>query len=351
MVQFENSTKELGGEANQPLRRGVSIVIPSWNGRHLLEKYLPSVASAAAGYGSSEQTEIIVVDDASTDGTQGWLNAHYPAIYIASNSRNMGFAPTANRGARMARNPLVYLVNNDVALEPGTLPPLAAHFEHPNVFAVAGEVYDYDTGSLRGAGQIGELRRGFLGVHRRYYVPGANKSEAIERPNPPWLTLFASGGSAMFDREKFLALGGFDESFAPFGWEDVELSLRAWKQGLEVHYEPRSRVRHQFSSTITPKFKRRQVRAVYERNRLMAHWLHLDNPTAITGNILFLSAKLIGSPVVGRWELWSATAQALGCARGIQAKRREYKSKQQRTLVEVLRLVAAQAGRPGATPL
>lgn len=335
------------GETNKPLRRGVSIVIPSWNGRHLLEKYLPSVFNAAAAYGAPEQTEIIVIDDASTDETRRWLNIHYPAVRVVWNSRNMGFAPTANRGVQMARNPLVYLVNNDVAPEPGALPPLTFHFDQSGVFAVASEVYDYDTGALRGAGQIGELRRGFLGVHRRYCVP----SDESEGSSSSWLTLFATGGSAMFDREKFLALGGFDESFAPFGWEDVELSLRAWKQGLEVHYEPRSRVRHQFSSTIAPKFKRRQVRAVYERNRLIAHWLHLDTSAAIADNVLFLLAKLLGSPVVGRWELWSATAQALSRTSAIRAKRREYQSKQQRTLTEVLRLVAARADRPGATPL
>lgn len=336
------------GKASNALQCGVSVVIPSWNGRQLLEKYLPIVIESATAYEnlSHQETEIIVVDDSSSDGTCAWLRARCARVRAASNERNLGFAPTVNRGVRMARYPLVYLLNNDVAIEPGTLPALAAHFDEPRVFAAASQVYDYDTGVLRGAGQVGQLRRGFLGVHQRYFVAGP-----AQESGAPWLTLFATGGSAMFDREKLLALGGFDEMFAPFGWEDVELSIRAWKRGFEVHYEPQSRVWHQFSSTIAPKFSRREVRAIYERNRLLAHWLHLDSSAEIAANALFLGAKLFGSIFAGRWELWSATTQALKLVSEIRAKRREYARTQQRTLSDVLRQIAGQTRRAGAVIL
>lgn len=336
------------GKVSKALQCSISIVIPSWNGRQLLEKYLPSVIEAATAYEnlSHQETEIIVVDDASKDGTCAWLSARHASVRTVANERNLGFAPTVNRGVRMARHPLVYLLNNDVAIEPGTLPPLAAHFDKPDVFAVASQVYDYDTGILRGAGQVGQLRRGFLGVHRRYFVAGPAQASG-----EPWLTLFATGGSAMFDREELLALGGFDETFAPFGWEDVELSIRAWKRGFEVHYEPQSRVWHQFSSTIAPKFSRREVRTIYERNRLLAHWLHLDSSTEIATNAFSLGAKLFASVFVGRWELWSATTQALKQVSKIRTKRREYASRQQRMLSGVLRQIAGQTHRAGAAIL
>ncbi len=334
---------------NQAIQRSLSIVIPSWNGRELLEKYLPSVVSAATAYQapsqrlSGQKIEIIVVDDASTDGTCAWLNTHYASVRAERNERRLGFAPTVNRGVRAARYPLVYVLNNDVAIEPGTLPPLADHFTHSDVFAVASQVYDYDTGVLRGAGQVGEFRRGFLGVHRRYFA-----ADRAPNPGAPWLTLFATGGSSMFDREKLLALGGFDEMFAPFGWEDVELSLRAWKQGFEAHYEPQSRVWHQFSSTIAPRFSRREVRTIYERNRLLAHWLHLDSPLQITVHAVSLLVKLLVSAFTGGWEMWSATAQALKLMHRIRAKRRELRGKQRRKLNDVLCQVAGQMNRPGA---
>src|SRR5437773_6934011 len=329
--------------AGQP---GLSIVIPSWNGRALLEKFLPTVVDAGTAFEAAcrQPCEIIIADDASEDDTRAWLAAQFPnARFEGSGERGpVGFAPTANRGVRAARYALVYVVNNDVALEPATLPPLAAHFVSPRVFAVASQVYDYDTGVLSGAAQLGEFRRGFLGIHRRYFVPSPAE------PLGPWLTLFATGGSSLFDREKFLALGGFDEAFAPFGWEDVELSLRAWKQGFELRYEPRSSVWHQFSSTIAPRFSRREVRAIYERNRLLAHWLHLETPAQAATHAAFLLAKCLAAACIGRVEIWSAVAQAVKRRDDVRAKRRQLRATEQRALSDVLGQIAEELTRPGA---
>jgi O-antigen biosynthesis protein len=340
-----------------PLQSGLSVVIPSWNGRTLLERYLPTVVGAVGAFESvcGQPTEIIVADDASTDGTCDWVASRYPSLRLEPAIERVGFAPTANRGVRAARYPLVYLVNNDVALEPATLPPLAAHFRSGGLvagtgpvppFAVASQVYDFDSGRLAGAGQLGEFRRGFIGIHRRYFVPDPEAHGEY-----PWLTLFATGGSSMFDRRKFLDLGGFDESFAPFGWEDVELSLRAWKQGLEVHYEPRSAVWHEFSSTIKPAYSRRYVRTIYERNRLLAHWYHLDTGREKADHMSFLALKLLGAVFSGHWELWPATGRALRRWDEVTRKREGLASRRQMSLSDVLRRVTAQADRPGAVVL
>jgi GT2 family glycosyltransferase len=329
-------------QTNQRVQRGLSIVIPSWNGLGLLEKFLPTVTGSAAAFQArcQQPAEILVADDGRDGATSAWLGAKYPSVRYEPSDRRAGFAPTVNRGVRAARYSLVYVLNNDVALEPGTLPPLARHFAAPEAFAVASQVYDYASGALRGAGQLGEFRRGFLGIHRRYFA-------TLSDVDQPWLTLFATGGSSMFDREKFLALGGFEELFAPYGWEDVELALRAWKQGFEVRYEPESRVWHQFSSTITPSFPRREVRAVYERNRLLAHWLHLDTPLQFTAHTSFLLAKLLGAGFAGRWESWSAALQALAMWQQIRARRQGLRAGQQRKLMDILLQISRQLDRPG----
>lgn len=321
---------------------GISIVVPNWNGRALLEKFLPSIVESARAFETAcgEPTEILIADDASTDDSEEWLRAHWPEVRFEPSSRRLGFAPAANRGVRAARFSLVYLVNNDVALTSTTLPPLAAHFRDANVFAVTGNAYDFATGVLRGAGQRGRFRRGFFGVHSRFFVP-----------SPPaqmqqLMTLYATGGSSLFDREKFIAVGGFEETFAPYGWEDVELSLRAWKYGFDVRYEPHSAIWHQFSSTIGSKVSRRKANAVYDRNRLLTHWLHLDTYGEKAAHALGVAAKLLTNPLIGRLEYWQAFAQALAVLRQIKARRAELKKSQQRSLAEVVSMIEKQMSRP-----
>ena len=321
---------------------GISVIIPNWNGRALLQKFLPTVMESARAFevSSGQATEIVIADDASTDDTEAWLLAHWPAVRFESSPHRQGFAPTANRGVRAARFRPVYLVNNDVALVPTTLPSLAEHFRDPAVFAATGDAYDFATGILRGAGQRGRFRRGFLSVHSRFFVSS---------PTPqfePLITLYATGGSSLFDRDKFLALGGFEEVFAPYGYEDVELSLRAWKQGYEVRYEPRSAVWHQFSSTIGSRISPRQATAVYDRNRLLTHWLHLDTPAQKAAHVAGVAGKLLTTPLLGRFEYWQAFAQALSLRQRVRPRREELRKTQQRTLAEVLRKIENLMSRP-----
>ncbi len=137
-------------------------------------------------------------------------------------------------------------MNNDVEVEPDAVDALAGAFgdDDAKLLAVHSRMIDLATGREVGTGKMGGFWRGFLRVHRSY-IPRPSA------PGPFW-SMFATGGSAMFQRALFLELGGFDPIFAPFYLEDVELSYRAWKRGLTVRYEPRSVVRHQFSSTIAP---------------------------------------------------------------------------------------------------
>ena len=312
-------------------REGLSIVIPSWDGQALLERFLPSVVTSARRLESDRSwpVEIVVADDASRDATANWLAFHYPRVCFKAGDVHRGFAATVNRGVRAARFPLVYLLNNDVLLDEVSLHPLIDHFRDESVFAVASQVYDYRTGSLQGAGQLFRFRRGFLSVHRRYVVSAEAASVAAR-----WRSGFARGGSTLFDRRKFRQLGGFDEIFSPFGWEDVELSLRAWRLGWEIRHEARSCVWHDFSSTITGRFSHRRRRHIYARNRLLAHWIHLDTASQWSVHLLFLLLKLVSQPWAGQGEIWAATGQALLQWRQVLARRD--RASYRRSLREVL---------------
>src|SRR5439155_11860351 len=93
---------------------GVSIVIPSWNGRALLEQFLPTVVDAAGAFEAAcrQPSEIVIADDASEDDTRAWLAAQFPDVRFESSGEGAGpagFAPTVNRGVRAARYALVYV--------------------------------------------------------------------------------------------------------------------------------------------------------------------------------------------------------------------------------------------------
>jgi len=245
----------------------VSIVIPTWNGLELLEHFLPSVIAATRQYAQTTKspTEILIVDDGSTDATIAWLagigfaedsqefdrvddgsrqrsaEPEATALRVLRNERNYGFGETCNRGFKAASFPLVFLLNNDVEVASDAVAPLVENFVDDSVFAAHCRVFEFDSGIECGTGKVGSFAQGFIRVHRSYVPAPASQNPAthvdsssqIERREPLY-TMFASGGSAMFDREKFLQLGGFERLLSPAYWEDVEISYRAWKRGYTV---------------------------------------------------------------------------------------------------------------------
>jgi GT2 family glycosyltransferase len=313
----------------------VSIVIPTWNGRHLLEEFLPSVIAAAERFNAvtGGAIEIVVVDDGSTDGTREWLDTRAATTPVALRSvrldRNAGFAAAANRGVRDARHPLVLLLNNDLEIDCEAILPLVRHFTDDRLFAVHCRAIDASTGRTAGRGQTGRFRRGFLRVHESF-EPG-------EGAPAPFRSLFASGGSAMFSRHRFLELGGFDELFAPYYYEDVELSYRAWKRGLDVHYEPASTVRHRFSSTIG-RLRDARVERISFRNRLLLHWIHLHDRRWLAMHVLWVPAAAIASLATLRGQRLFGMVDAIGRLSEVRPRRTRERAAARRSDRQVIEL-------------
>src|ERR1700687_5178565 len=123
-----------------------SVVIPNWNGRDLLAKYLPSVIEALSG---SPNNEIIVVDNASTDGSIEFLSEHFPSLKVLALDRNLGFGGGSNAGIRAARNDIVVLLNSDMRGQPEFLAPLLQPFNDEKLFAVSCQIYFTDPAKVR----------------------------------------------------------------------------------------------------------------------------------------------------------------------------------------------------------
>ena len=302
----------------------VSIVIPSWNGRHLLERFLPSVLGAATEYRRSSRAacEIIIVDDASTDETIDWLEKVFESeVNWLRRQRNGGFAVACNNGFRAARYPLLLLLNNDVEIEAGFIQPLVEHFSDPGVFAATGKVFELDTRVFCNGGKVGRFRHGYWSMYANYDIRGEEGAALLQ--SRQLLSVTAIGGFSMFDRIKLMSLGGFDELMSPYHWEDIDLSYRGWKRGWEVRYEPRAVGYHNASSTIGAHYRKRAVELVAVRNRLIFHWKNVHSWTMWISHLWMTLFLLLFSVFKLDFLYYRAFWQALGVMGGIRRKRRE----------------------------
>jgi len=265
-----------------------SVVIPNWNGRDLLERYLPSVIDALAGHAANE---IIVVDNGSTDGSTQMLHEKFPGVRVVALDRNLGFGGGSNAGFRAAKNDIVVLLNSDMRVAPDFLAPLLAGFADEKTFAVSCQIFFSDPSKLREETGLtqGWWENGGLRVRHRI-------DPAITDLYP---CFYGGGGSCAFDRRKFLELGGFDQLFRPFYLEDTELSYLAWKCGWKVLYQPRSIVYHEHRGTIGKRFSQSEIELVLKKNFILFCWKNIHEWPRLASHFFFTFAGAVLSVIFG----------------------------------------------------
>ena len=272
-----------------PSTTAVSVVIPTWNGKDLLEKYLPSVVEALAG---NPLNEIIVVDNRSSDGTAEYLLSRYPTVRVLEMRRNYGFGGGSNAGFRAARNDIVILLNNDMRVDPGFVAPLLEGFrDDKKVFAVSCQIFFSDPNRLREETGLteGSWEHGALHVRHR-------DDASITGLFP---CFYGGGGSCAFDRRKFLELGGFDHLYSPFYLEDTDLGYMAWKRGWKVLYQPHSVVYHEHRGTIGRKFSAAYIEGVLKKNFILFAWKNIHSWRMLLANFGYIAASSVISVLLG----------------------------------------------------
>jgi len=288
--------------------RSASVVIPNWNGRDLLERYLPSIVEALAG---NADNEIIVVDNGSSDGSVAMLQERFPSVRVLALDRNLGFGGGSNAGFRAAKNDIVVLLNSDMRVQPDFLAPLLAGFTDEQVFAVSCQIFFSDPEKLREETGLtqGWWENGGLRVRHR-------DDPAITDVYP---CFYGGGGSCAFDRRKFLELGGFDEILRPFYLEDTDLGFMAWKRDWKVLYQPRSVVYHEHRGTIGKKFSQSQIDLVLKKNFILFCWKNIHEWPRLWSHFFFTFAGAVLSIFFGDsperanlWGLWKAFLQLPG---------------------------------------
>ena len=313
---------------------GVSIVIPTWKGKHLLEAYLPSVIAAGEVYRkkSAAGLEILVVEDGSGDDTAAWLRSIYGAqVSVVEHERNMGFAASCNTGFSAARHPVVLLLNNDVRLKEDCIGPMLEHFSDAFVFAVTGKMFNQKGDVFCNGGKLARFRRGMWSTYENYdLLPWV-------RPDASLLSFSAIGAFSAFDRKKFLEIGGFDPLV--FLVEDIEISYRAWKRGWFVKYEPRSVAYHDASQTIDTHFKKSSIDMLSRRNRILIHWMLLHDPAMFRRHVLVMAGRLLISWLLLDWRFYWAIFTGLQNLERIRTKRAETRRCMVRSDRELLELL------------
>jgi GT2 family glycosyltransferase len=275
-------------EPTKPCNESASVVIPNWNGKDLLEKYLPSVIEAMAGH---PDNEIIVVDNGSTDGSADFLRETFPGVRTLALPENLGFGGGSNAGFAAAKNDIVVLLNSDMRVAPDFLAPLLAGFSDENIFAVSCQIFLSDPAK----------RREETGLTLSWWEDGSLKVSHKEDDKITGLypCAYGGGGSSAFDRHKFLELGGFDELLAPFYLEDTDLGYMAWKRGWRVLYQPASKVWHEHRGTIGKKFSAEHIQGVLRKNFLLFCWKNIHEWRKLSSHLFFAYAGAVLSLVFG----------------------------------------------------
>ena len=240
------------------LEEGISVVIPSRSGRSLLERLLPGLTRELEGI----QSEVIVIDNGSFDGTAKWLAAEYPGVRVEHNARHLSFARAVNCGIERARFSKVLLLNNDMTLEAGFFPALLGAFDAvPDLFCATAQI-------LLPPGQ----RREETGKAVMTPRPGRQDFPVrcelpIEGEDHSYV-LYGSGGCSLFDAGKLRALGGVNEIYEPAYVEDLDLGFRGWQHGWPSVFVAGAKVVHRHRATTSRYYSQRELDRVLERNYL-----------------------------------------------------------------------------------
>ena len=224
----------------------VAVVILNWNGRELLEKFLPSVVKY-----SSSHAQVFVIDNASNDNSISFLKENYPGVQLVQNPRNEGFAKGYNNGLRHIHAEYYILLNSDVEVTENWIQPVVTLMESDKKIASCqAKIRDYKNKALfEYAGAAG----GFIDKYGYAFCRGRifDSFETDTGQYDDQKEIFWATGACMFIRsESYLKAGGFDEDFYAH-MEEIDLCWRLKNSGYKIMYCPQSVVYHLGGATLS----------------------------------------------------------------------------------------------------
>ncbi len=214
-----------------------TVIIPNWNGRHLLGPCLEALAAQ-----TDQDHEVVLVDNGSQDGSVEWVCAHFPTVRVLANASNLGFAAAVNQGIRASASRYVVTLNNDTEADPGWLAALvAAAASDLTVGMCASKMLFADRPHLINSAGICIDKAGIAWDRRGGEPDDPTESAWVEVLGP-------CGGAALYRRAMLDEIGMFDEAFFAY-LEDVDLAWRARQAGWRCLFVPCARLLHRHSAT------------------------------------------------------------------------------------------------------
>jgi GT2 family glycosyltransferase len=240
-----------------------SVVIPNWNGAH----HLPTCIDALRAQ-TYPRVEVIVADNASTDGSREFLAAQYPDVRVVALAENRGFTGACNAGMTAAQGDFVALLNNDTEVDPGWVAAVVDAFNrHPEAGLVASKMRLFDQRDRFHT--AGDLYR----VDGRLANRGVWEQDKGQYDQEEYV-FSACGGSSAYRRSMLDEIGLLDDDFF-FSAEDMDLAWRAQLAGYRCVYAPNALVYHRLAATGGG------VTASYYDGRNMIWILIKDYPAAL----------------------------------------------------------------------
>lgn len=253
----------------------ISVVIPVYKNKELF------LANFVHNYPFLKDWEIIVVDDDSRENLTLDLRKMLKSVKISVNKENIGFAKSVNRGVKMASGEFILLLNSDVRIETIKFDNLINQFkQNKDIFAIS--FLQEEKGGKKGGKNIISFKRGLV-THDR--AAGLSRG----------LTAWAEGGSCILRKKYFDELGGFDQIYAPFYWEDIDISYRAYKAGWKILFDPGVVVEHHHESTIGKYYSKEFIDKTSFRNQFIFIWKNLEDIDKIFLHLFYLPYHILSA--------------------------------------------------------
>ena len=292
----------------------VDLFVLNYNGEAYIQEHVQSLLDALKQ--SVHRCSLSVIDNCSYDESVTILRREFPQLHIHQTAENNVLC-SFNEPVSKSDADVVFLLNNDLKVDPFFIDPMVAWFEEKEeVFLVTAKSFLPD-GSYEGGKAVPFMSYGMFGTtcHFRGFEQHINK---------PGLTF--AGGFGAFDRQKFLELNGFDDLYLPGRLEDADIAFRAWKKGWKCYYEPRSIFYHLGAKSFRERFGNRGTMELAHRNTFLFMWKNMESNTYWIQHFLFLFPRMVWMLLKGRYEFVTGFLKAV-CKLSTALQRREQEKK------------------------